>query len=417
MKAALRCALVCALGAALIVPAPIATAKAPKEKPKGEWYAGDLHVHTTYSHDSWSGPDDDNTGPEEFYTYGWSVGEQGDIARSRGLDFLAITDHNDVRSTEDPAFGSDGLIWLPGYEKSLRAHAQVLGIDRVLEKGESSLEDVERIAAEIRAEGGVFQINHPSDMDWLNAYGHEFVPDTVEVWNIGPWFFQHPLPSSNDNDFSLRFWDEFLDAGEQVAATGGSDNHWRSITAGGGVGQPTTWVFAKKPTEAGILQGLRDGRTSISHQPPAYGGPQAFLEASEGGGKFNAIIGDEVLPGSTLRASVQGADHATLRLVTDGSETLAEVPVEGAAFTYEIDVPETSTWVRAEVFMEDAAAIRTELAPVCAVIDAIAELFGEPPTTYCTNRQLMLALTSPIYFSLDEPEPAPTPSTSESPQP
>ena len=410
MKAALRGVLLCALAAALIAPGSLAEGR-EKEKPKGEWYAGDLHVHTTYSHDSWSGPDDDNTGPDEFYTYGWSVGEQGDNARERGLDFLFITDHSDVRSTEDPAFGSDGLIWIPGYENSLGGHAQMLGIDRVLDKGSSSLEDVERLAAEIRNEGGAFQINHPSDMEWLDSYGHDFVPDTVEVWNIGPWFFQHPLPSSNDNDFSLRFWDEFLDAGERVAATGGSDNHWRSISAAGGVGQPTTWVFAKKPTAESILEGLREGRTSISHQPPAYGGPRAYLEASEGNDKFNAIIGDKVLPGSTLRAIVEGADRATLRLVTDGSETLAEVPVEGDSFSYEIDVPEESTWVRAEVFLNDLPDVRAQLAPVCAVIDAIANVFGEPPTTYCTNRQLMLALTSPIYFGIEEPEPTPSPST------
>jgi hypothetical protein len=128
------------------------------------------------------------------------------------------------------------------------------------------------------------------------------------------------------------------------------------------------------------------------------------------------MVGDTVLAGSKLRARVTGADRATLRLVTDGSETLTEVPIEGADFTYEIDVPESSTWVRAEVFLEDAAAVRAELAPACALIDAIAELFGEQPTTYCTNRQLMLALTSPIYFGV-EPDRIPSPTTSETPQP
>ncbi|MGH2753921.1 MAG: CehA/McbA family metallohydrolase [Actinomycetota bacterium] len=420
MRSALRGVLACAFAVALVVPNAPAVGK-PKDKPKGQWYAGDLHVHTTYSHDSWGGPGDDNTGPEEFYTFGWSVGEQGDNARARGLDYLAITDHQDVRSTQDPAFGSEGLIWIPGYENSLQGHAQMLGIDRVLDKGASSLVDVERLAAEIRAEGGAFQINHPSDQDWIDAYGHEFVPDTVEVWNIGPWFFQHPLPSANDNDFSLRFWDAFLDAGETVAASGGSDNHWRSISAGGGVGQPTTWVFAKKPTTQGILDGLRAGRTSISHQPPAFGGPRVFLEAAEGGDNFNSIIGDSVEPGSTLRTTVEGADHATLRLVTDGSETLAQVPVVGDPFVHEIDVPEASTWVRAEVFLEDAADVRAQLTPACGLIDMVAEIFGEAPTTYCTNRQLMLALTSPIYFGVDEPEPTPSPSATpvavETPQP
>ena len=40
------------------------------------WLAGDLHVHTTYSHDVWAGPGDDNTGAEDFFTLGWSVADR-----------------------------------------------------------------------------------------------------------------------------------------------------------------------------------------------------------------------------------------------------------------------------------------------------------------------------------------------------
>ena len=51
--------------------AAVLTAPAPASA--GEWLAGDLHVHTTYSHDSYGGPSDDNTGPEEAYILGWPV--------------------------------------------------------------------------------------------------------------------------------------------------------------------------------------------------------------------------------------------------------------------------------------------------------------------------------------------------------
>lgn len=36
----------------------------------GEWLAGDLHVHSTYSHDSWDGTPDDEPGPSGFWTLG-----------------------------------------------------------------------------------------------------------------------------------------------------------------------------------------------------------------------------------------------------------------------------------------------------------------------------------------------------------
>ncbi len=74
--------------------------------PRGEWVAGDLHIHTPYSHDSYGGPDDTNPGEDEAYLLGASGEENFQSAARRGLDFLAISDHNDVRSQSDPGFGA-----------------------------------------------------------------------------------------------------------------------------------------------------------------------------------------------------------------------------------------------------------------------------------------------------------------------
>ena len=144
-----------AAAAALAAAAPAAQA--------GEWLAGDLHVHTTYSHDSYGGPGDDNTGHEEAYVFGFPVMGDFALAAERGLDFLAITDHNDVRSQSDPGFGAFGVIGVPGYENSLSGHAQMLGASRLLPKPADtrSAADVQAHADALRAEGGVFQINHP----------------------------------------------------------------------------------------------------------------------------------------------------------------------------------------------------------------------------------------------------------------
>lgn len=389
-----------------------------------EWLAGDFHVHTVFSHDSYGGPEDAGTGAEDFYTLGWTPGQQGAIAESRGLDFIAITDHNNVDAYDardelftgiglyesgwgetDQVPGGDPLVWVPDYENSIEGagHAQMHGATRVYDQ---TLR-VPEVAAALRRDGGAFQINHPSDMDWHDESGAfeypGFAPDALEVWNIGLWLYEPPFPATNDHEFPVAMYDEFLDQGFRVAATGGSDNHWRATTAAQGVGQPTTWVCAKERSAPAIVQAVKANRTAVSHQPPAYGGATARLLADgDGDGTFESMVGDVVRPGSSVRAEVSAAPGATLRLVTNGGKTLAEDVVGGAEFSATYDVPRDSTWVRAEVFYPDGRQARAELQPLC---DLSNELFGDERdsrNTYCENRLAMLAMTSPVYFEAPE---------------
>jgi hypothetical protein len=387
-------ALVAVLAAGAVTGSPTAEARRPAA---GEWVAGDLHVHTTYSHDAWGGPDDDNTGPDEFWTLGHSVENQFRLAAARGLDFLAITDHNDIRSqSPDAGFGSHGVMGVRGYENSLHGHAQMLGAGRVYDNGDASVAAVRAVADALRADGGVFQVNHPAgesvdfphDADW--GYGFDVVPDTIEVWNIHQ-AWQAPLPSGNSNDDAVRYWEDWLDLGYHVAATGGSDNHWVSTTAVQGVGQPTTWVFVTDRTEAGILEGLRRGRTFISHQPPGHAGPRLFLEGrSLAGGGWRAMVGDTVPAQSHLRVRVTGAPGSLLRIVTDGGAQVGDlIPVSGTSFTHRFVAPPGSTWVRAEIVEPDGAdARRTACDPVVG-----------DQTTYCRNSLGRLAMTSAIHLA------------------
>jgi hypothetical protein len=352
-----------------------------------EWLAGDLHVHTCYSHDAWCPPNDDNTGPDEFYTAGMNIGTRFLEASARGLDYLAITDHNDTRSAADPAFGSYGVTGLPAYENSLRGHAQMLRTPRVLDKGDSSAASVNAMAAELRAAGGVFQINHPAGdieqpfeecsdtgvLDW--EYGYDVRPDTIEVWNV-----------TNSIQFSETYWECWLARGEQVGATGGSDSHWLSTSLVQGVGNPTTWLLAPDRTRAGIAAALREGRTSISRLPPAQGGAPLLLQAdSDGNRAFESSVGDTVPPGSRMRVVADGVGVVRVRA---NGETLLEQAVTPGAVV-EFDAPAEGGWVRASRLLPEAEAAKQ--APGC-------EPNGLPAST-CAYDQMVGSLTSPIYLA------------------
>lgn len=361
----------------------------PASAHAGQWVAGDLHVHTTYSHDVWGGPGDDNTPTEDLYTFGQTVSEDFLLARLRGLDFLAITDHNDIRSQADPGFGSSGVLGIPAYENSLNGHGQMLGARRLYDNGDKGTEAVRQLDGELVADGGVLQANHPSNPAW--AYPYERVPvSTVEAWNL-PWFYQPPFPSANDHEAEVAYWQDLLDRGAHVGVTGGSDSHWKATVSAQGPGQPTTYVYVDALTVQGVLEGLRAGRTFVSAEPPNLGGPKLYLEGKVRG-LWSALPGDTIKPGSRLRVRVEGAPGATLQLVGDRGRELLDVPVTSADFSTTLRAPEDVSYAFARLYGEDRPAERRQ---VCQSIPVL-ELDGQ--TTYCRDRIAMLALSSAIYF-------------------
>ncbi len=390
------------LAVAVVLLAPILVWQHTGDAATGEWLAGDLHVHTCYSHDAYCPPDDDNTGIDEWYTLSAPVSERFLEASLRGLDFLAITDHNDVRSVTDPGFGAFGVLGIPGYENSLHGHAQMLGADHIYDSGSSTAADVNAAASALRNDGGVFQINHPagdlltpldddctdtSQLDW--TYGFDVTPDTVEVWNTSN-LHQPPLPAGTSNEDAVTYWECWLNRGYRVGATGGSDSHWLVLSLPLGPGNPTTWVFSSERSKAGVLQGLSDGRTSISLVPPLLGDLRLLLEAdADGDGNYEAMIGDEVPPGSRMRVRAEGLLGAGFVQVRANGQTLLDqvlvLPGQNVDFT----APNEAGWVRATLSLPDLKAERKE---------SCDPLVGTS-TTYCRNQLMLTALTSPIYLT------------------
>jgi predicted metal-dependent phosphoesterase TrpH len=100
----------------------------------------DLHVHSTYSSDS-------IITPKEVVLY----------AKKRGLNAVAVTDHNQVEGARKIARETDFLI-IPGTEiSSLDGHIVGLNVQEVIPKGLNADETVDRI----HQQGGVAIACHP----------------------------------------------------------------------------------------------------------------------------------------------------------------------------------------------------------------------------------------------------------------
>jgi len=102
--------------------------------------SADLHVHTTYSKDSL-------ITPKDLVYY----------AKKRGLDAVAVTDHDQLEGARKIAKETDFLI-IPGMEVSSRdGHIVALNVQELIPKGLSAVETVERI----HKAGGVAIACHP----------------------------------------------------------------------------------------------------------------------------------------------------------------------------------------------------------------------------------------------------------------
>ena len=377
-----------------------------------EWLAGDLHVHTCYSDDTFCGPLDNPfqiepgddpvdlvtgeveyvTDPEnlqEFYTYGMTVGQRFEEAAARGLDYLAITDHGDVRSATARGFGTEGIIGIPGYENSIRGHSQVLGSRTLLSNGDRSAAAINALIDQLHARGGVFQANHPgyrmaapfascantSGLHW--EYGYDVEPDTMEIWN--------PTSPVLDAEVYLECW---LNRGARIGVTGGSDSHYTGLAPVQGVGNPTTWVFAQGRTQRDVLAARRAGRTSVTRTPPGQGGSPLLLEARRADGTWVDAIGQTVAPGTAMRVtSAQGAGLATVR--ANGEALVLDQPLTPGT-PIEFTAP-ASGWVRAILHTVGSAGAS---APSCA-----HELGQEEPASSCAYDHSLLGLTSPAYIA------------------
>jgi hypothetical protein len=196
------------------------------------WLAGDLHAHTVHS--------------DGVLT----VSELAVLAVERGLDFLAVTDHNTVsHHAELPAAAKRyGITLLPGQEVTTDGgHAGALGdvgwID--FRRPPDDWLDV------TEAGGGLLSINHPfaGPVSWVHPMRRR--PPLVEVWHWSWLDLRWTTP--------LGWWQAWDPTATPV---GGSD--WHRPGSDAPLGRPTTWVQCAGTEPGDVLDGLRAGLVAIS---------------------------------------------------------------------------------------------------------------------------------------------------------
>src|SRR5713226_7814672 len=183
----------------------------------------DLHVHTNRSSDAF-------TSPKQLTI----------ICRDRGLDGLAITDHN-VLSVDS----SNEVVFLPGIEISTRdGHIIGLGVSEAVPRGLSADDTIRRI----NNLHGISIVPHPYDLLRSSVRPDTLAvrPDAIEVINSSS--FLHSVTWKRARKFAEK---------ENYPMTAGSYSHIPET-----IGRAYTEIESKSKDTGSILASLVSGSVS-----------------------------------------------------------------------------------------------------------------------------------------------------------
>lgn len=288
-------------------------------RPERRWYRGDFHVHSEESGDA------DAT-----------FDQITQLAASRGLDFVNLSDHNTVsQHALAAAYNAShtGVLLLRGAEITTYAgHGNAVGISayvdhRIGYQGRA----IGGVLADVAAQHGAFIVNHPKldlglacigcawnhpDTDWSKVAGLELI--------TGNW-------DTSINTFVpqvMPMWDELLTRGFRIAAIGGSDDHTAGRSTGptaSTIGSPTTLVLADNLSEAAIVDAIQHGRTMVLLRQPSD--PAIDVQVARADGT-KATIGDDLTAERVeLEVTVPGGVGDFVQIWRDGEKLDGQQPV------------------------------------------------------------------------------------------
>lgn len=222
--------------------------------------AGDFHVHSFFG---------DGVLPP------WELRRE---ARRRGLDVIALTNHNHQAATTVDRLtsawagrrnGASDLVVIPGQEiTAARYHLIGVGISDTVDWTQPAGGAI----AAVHAQGGAAIAAHPIRSYW-EAY------DWPAAAELDGTEVAHPLVDVGDAgrrdliEFSARL----RAARPSIAPVGSSDFHFRAP-----IGLCRTYVFAREPTAQGVVEAIRSGRTVAYDSNGRAFGDSALMARAEG---------------------------------------------------------------------------------------------------------------------------------------
>ncbi len=280
---------------ATLVPAPRSAFEPTVVSQGPRWVQGDFHVHSDDSGDAKA-----------------SLMQISAFAKSRGLDFAAISDHNTISQHGLIAEAQKSLpnfLLLRSIEvTTYQGHGNALGVNsyvdhRVGFAGASAT----TIINDVAAQGGVFSVNHPdlrlgtecigcawdhADTPWQNVSGIEILTGAYDLVEV--LFTPKTI---------LR-WDALEAQGFRLSALGGSDDHdggTQMTATKSQLGSPTTVVWAEQLSEAGIIAAIKNQRTYVKLRSPADPNVDFTVRKPDGA---EAMLGDTAMGLQGLRFSL-----------------------------------------------------------------------------------------------------------------
>lgn len=272
------------------------------------WLLGDLHMHSTASDGQ------------------YDVSTLARMAQKKGLDFIALTNHNNYsENLHLPLI--PGLTIIPGVEWThYRGHMNFFGVANPFDNSfvANSDEEMLTIIRNAKQRGALISVNHPKCNLCPYLWRNTDCFDLVEVWNG---------PMRKVNRDGIVWWHEMQVNGQRKPLVGGSDFH-RSLHPVR-MGNPVTHVYSSTPAVSDLLSAIAQGHSYVSS---SVNGVQLNLTCGDSlmgdlveqtESQVLSISAKNLQPGMSVKLITQTGAAAEWHKFAAGSLT-AEVPISPA---------------------------------------------------------------------------------------